>query len=229
MQGSKATCRAVRKQSGKELGGNFTHSQRRLSATGLAWAQKFLALLPPSWGKSWRELTTNTQGLFDILQGRPNHMALRLAYWMNETDFDGSQKRPDLDDCGLIWYSPIVPMRAEVLEDFLTNSYELAQAYDINPLLTFTSFNALAFECTWPILFNKNTPGAAEKAQAFYRAIYDKNAALDCLPYRMPLFAMDLVSRHRSGSFALAEKIKQALDPQDLIAPGRYLTSQRKK
>lgn len=189
---------------------------------------KFISKIFPRIGKlDLKTIYQNLKNVFEILNGKPNHTALKLAYWMNADGFPKEKKpEPDKDNCGLIWYAPIIPMEASTLQKFYDNTRKLAKEHGFNPLVTFTSFNHLALECTFPILYNKDVPGAAEKAQEFFKILFEENQKIGCIPYRLPIFAMDCIEGEQpTGSFLLASKLKQFIDPNNTIAPGRYVFS----
>lgn len=161
---------------------------------------------------------------YEILNGVPNNTALNLAYWMNEDKPSGEVLYPDRDNSGLIWYSPILPMDSLLMGEFLARSKKISAKWGVNFLITFTSFNQLSFECTFPILYNKNVEGAAEKAKACYIELLNENYKLGIYPYRFPLFAMNELKQYKDApAFRLASKFKKVLDPEDLLSPGRYV------
>lgn len=223
IQSTKATGKAIKKQLKKELkeiqaGTNVIND---FSLGLLNFISKFI----PKLGKmDFKKFAASSKGLLDIIDGIPNHTAVKLAYWMNETPFQDSKQLPDMDNCGLIWFSPIIPLNDVIMETFLQICEDTSNKYNINPLITLTSFNSLSLECTFPILFNKNSPGAAENARAFYMEIFEECRKIHCIPYRLPIFAMEAIKQTPlKGSFMLASSIKQQLDPDNILSPGRYV------
>ena len=186
----------------------------------------YISSLVPRLGRlDLKSLYENMTALEQILKGRPSQLALRLAYWMNEIDLSKLENlNPEKDNCGIIWYSPIIPMKADLVQTFYDNCKKLSTEYGINNLITLTSFNHLSFECTFPILYNKNVLGAAENARKFYFAILNENKKIQAYPYRFPNFAMQELEKFQySPSYDLASKIKEKLDPNKLISPKRYI------
>lgn len=199
-----------------------TYIFRKSKMKKLSW----LANLFPRVGKiKLKDLVSSLESTFEILDGKPNNTALKLAYWLNEKKIDSnSELLPDLDNCGIIWYSPIIPMNKKYLSDFSAKTKEITEKHKFNHLITFTSFNSLSYECTFPILYNKDIPGSAEKAKAFYLELLHENTKLGCHPYRMPLFAMEELKLYKnSPSYKLARDIKKLVDPEEILAPDRYV------
>ena len=47
----------------------------------------------------------------EVMQGKPNRVALKLAYWRHHKgadSFEGKVLSPGKDKCGLLWYAPLV-------------------------------------------------------------------------------------------------------------------------
>ncbi|MEC9282327.1 MAG: FAD-dependent oxidoreductase [Bdellovibrionota bacterium] len=223
IQSTKETGRAIKKQLKKNFKAikSSINVVNDFSLAALSLISKFI----PKLGKfDFRKFASSSKGLLDIIDGIPNHTAVKLAYWMNETPFQASKQLPDIDNCGLIWFSPILPLSDVTIEMFLKICEETSAKYNINPLITLTSFNALSLECTFPILFNKNSPGAAENARKFYLEMFKKCREIHCIPYRLPIFAMEEIKQTPlQGSFLLASNIKKQLDPDNILSPGRYV------
>lgn len=196
----------------------------RIDKSKLYLMDKLSSIFPRVLGVDLKQTSTSLSELFAILNGKPQNTALKLAYWMNSNEPKAQHLFPDLDSCGLIWYSPIIPMDSKSLNSFLEIAEKKCKEFGINNLLTFTSFNAQCFECTFPILYNKSVEGAAENAQKFYLSILREVAKIGCYPYRLPLFAMDELDEFsRHPSFSLATKIKSLVDPKGILSPGRYI------
>lgn len=104
------------------------------------------------------ETVTTLHKTMQLFAGRPSEIALPLAYWLtNNQPPQGTAMRPDQDDCGLIWYSPLVPMQAEKVTEFTTMVTSICIKHQIEPLITLTSFSDRSFDSTIPILFKKMT------------------------------------------------------------------------
>ena len=172
-----------------------------------------------------KNTAVSLRGVFNILNGKPNNTALKLAYWLNEKKADlQTELLPDVDDCGIIWYSPLIPMKGDVVQQFLLNTEKIAQKYQINNLITLTSFDALCFEVTFPILYNMKNPTAEKRAREFYLEVLAENQKIGCHPYRMPTFAMESLKQYKNSPFyQVSRRIKFAMDPEGILSPDRYV------
>ena len=160
----------------------------------------------------------------EILRGTPNDVALPLAYWRHRSSPEDMAKPldPARDGCGLIWYSPLVPMTRRDVERFVATTTSTCLEFDIDPLITLTSVSPRCFDCTIPLLFDAEQAGAADRARACYRALFDRNAAEGYVPYRLPVTEMERVVDARHAYWDVVRTIKAALDPHGIVSPGRY-------
>ncbi len=167
-----------------------------------------------------RTLETMRQGLA-LLEGRPNELALPLAYWKSgmppDRDLD-----PARDRCGLLWYAPIVPIRAADARRFVDLVRAICAAHAFEAPITLTSVSERSFDCTLPLLFDATCAESARRADKCWRALFAEGRRAGFLPYRLhPRYAA-MVTNSETPFWRTAQKIKDALDPLDLISPGRW-------
>ncbi len=185
-------------------------------------AKQILSFLP---GQRMRRLWTLADRLdatLQILEGRPSEVALPLAYWKSGQPPIGSARNPALDGCGLIWYAPLVPMKASAVRTFVQMVYRVCLQYDIDPLITFTSLSHRCFDSTVPILYDKTSPEAEDAAMTCFQALFVAGQEHGFLPYRLGVQTMDLITNQHSPSWRLGQMLKTAVDPSLIISPGRY-------
>lgn len=178
-------------------------------------------------GALGRRLVRQTHMLcrsLELVVGRPNDMALALAYWRNPA-VDAAPKvlkDPARDGCGLIWYSPLVPMRPERVRAYVDMVRRVTHRWAMEPLITLTSLNDRLFDSTVPVLFDRDDPAALAAAQACYRELLDAGRPLGCFPYRVGVDTMDPLAALQSDSITFTRRLLQGIDSDVLMAPGRY-------
>ncbi|VAV85714.1 4-cresol dehydrogenase [hydroxylating] flavoprotein subunit [hydrothermal vent metagenome] len=160
----------------------------------------------------------------NIVEGHPSEVALPLAYWRSAVTPPEDNKNPARDGCGLIWYAPLVPMKTDTVRHFVDMVREITPKYGIEPLITLTSLSQRCFDSTVPILYNRANEGAAENAKKCYIALFEAGRKAGFLPYRMGVQSMDMLfnTDQESTAWELIGKIKDAVDPDMIISPGRY-------
>lgn len=159
--------------------------------------------------------------MYHILGGRPTRLALNLCYLKNpeqKKTFD-----PDKDNCGLIWYSPLVEMNYKSVSDYISFIRSTSKKYKMEPLITLTSLNHMIFDSTIPILFSKDDlNNETLNAHNCYNELLRIGREKGFFPYRMGVAHMEELTKMAPKFFDIQGLIKKALDPKNIIAPGRY-------
>jgi 4-cresol dehydrogenase (hydroxylating) flavoprotein subunit len=158
-----------------------------------------------------------------LISGKPSRVALPLAYWRNRAPPPPQANlNPAADGCGLIWYSPLVPMTPAVARDYVAMVEEVCTHYATEPLITLTSLSDRCFDSSVPLLFDPRDGDAAARAQACYRTLLDAGRAKGFLPYRVGVQAMDWPVTSGVPYWDTIAAIKSVIDPRCIISPGRY-------
>lgn len=179
----------------------------------------FLGHLPLS-DKLKLELS-NANEMLGILNGKPTQVALNLCYLKN----DKKEKtfNPAMDDCGLIWYSPLVEMDGKSVVDYVSFIRETCEQFNMEPLITLTSLSHSIFDSTIPILFSRSDDNDETlNAHNCYNKLLDVGKKHGYYPYRMGVGHMQELTSSADVFFSIAQRIKTALDPNCVIAPKRY-------
>lgn len=177
--------------------------------------------IPGSAGQRLSSTAGTLARSLELVLGRPNETALPLAYWRSPAG-GSTPRNPARDGCGLIWYAPLVPMRgpgARAYVDFVTT---VTRRHGIEPLLTFTSLSDKLFDSTVPLLFDRTDPSAVAAAQACYEELIAGGRERGWFPYRVAIGAMPGLAALTNESSSLHARLRRELDPDDLLAPGRY-------
>lgn len=124
---------------------------------------------------------------YEILTGTPNNAALKLAYWKNPKRvlLNQSTLDPARDNCGLIWYSPLVEMTGENAVKYVQFIKEGSEKFGINSLITLTTIDDLCFDSTVPILFNRENEAETKRAYEYYQYLLKEGAVRGYFPYRL--------------------------------------------
>ncbi len=168
-------------------------------------------------------VVTTLDKTLKLLNGMPSDIALPLAYWKtpNLKPQDGMMD-PARDGCGLIWYSPLVPMTAALARNFVNMTEAVCVKHGIEPLITLTSLSDRCFDSTVPILFDQSDADEVARAHACYHELLVTGCSQGSVPYRAGIESMDFMVRQDTPYWTLANKLKRTLDADNLFSPGRY-------
>lgn len=178
--------------------------------------------LPGRFGERLNKTATTLKSSLELVQGRPNETALPLAYWRSGVPQPTKLRDPARDGCGLLWYAPLVPMRAEDVRRFVRFATAELTQHGLEPLITFTSQGDRLFDSTIPLLFDLKNPAAETAAKKCLAHLTHHGRELGFYPYRLHVDAMkDHALRHPlSGD--MVRRLRHALDPSGLMSPNRY-------
>ncbi|MDP2838117.1 MAG: FAD-binding oxidoreductase [Candidatus Moranbacteria bacterium] len=184
--------------------------------------KKLLSFLPVP---KLKGLVSSLERALDILEGVPSTVALALAYLKNHHKSPVRDNlSPDKDECGLIWYSPLLPVEASFVRDYTQEITRICLSKGIEPLITLTTISERCFDSTVPILFDQNDEDESARARECHRLLLDLSKEMGVFPYRVDIDTMRKEFDQAEGAcFTMMQKIKKAIDPNNIIAPGRYI------
>jgi hypothetical protein len=113
-------------------------------------------------------------------------------------------------------------MRPADLRSFVDMVVTVTSRHGLEPLITFTSLSDRLFDSTVPLVFDRSNPAAVAAAQACYMELLSTGRANGWFPYRISIDAMSTLANLLEHSDSFHQRLRQGLDPNDLMAPGRY-------
>jgi 4-cresol dehydrogenase (hydroxylating) len=180
-----------------------------------------VAPLPGAWMARRRQMVERMAAGLDLVNGHPNETALRLAYWRSGTDAPSRPLDPAGDGRGLLWFSPIVPMRADDVRRFVDLVTRVCDEHRMEPLVTLTSLSDRCFGGTVPLCFDREVADERARAEACHEKLVQRGREQGFVPYRAASGRMsDVVAD--TPYWRLVRSLKQAVDPANILAPGRY-------
>ena len=200
--------------------------QLNFSNSWLINVAKFVVNLPlPSIGaidKIRAQLSTLDEGI-EIMLGKPNQVALPLAYWRNPRIKVNKANAllPDKDKCGLLWYAPLIKMSPEVLTDFVAFIRKTTPKFGIEPLVTFTNHKHDCIDSTVPLVFDLENPEAVSAAHKCLEELFIEGCKKGFVPYRISTTQQATLSSD-DIFWQTTTVLKQAIDPNNILAPNRY-------
>ena len=190
--------------------------------------RKIAKRLPAGMRRRFGPAADTLASSLELVSGEPNETALPLAYWVSGArPKDGSGLDPARDGCGLIWYSPIVPMTPETVRRYLDFLVPIMRKYSLEPLVTLTSLSERCFDSSVPLIFDRRSESALRRAQACYLELLENGRRQGFVPYRMHVDGMQWLTEQAASHWQFTGRLKEAIDRNGLIAPGRYVRTQR--
>ncbi len=164
--------------------------------------------------------------VIDIFIGKPSTAALPLAYVGGGT-FPKNRPAadPGQDGAGIMWFSPLLPMDGSLVIEYIKLVESIFKKYNIPQMITLTTEINRCFIVPLAIVFDKDNHDRVIAAKACYNELWNESRKLGITPYRLPVDEHYRVTQSGTPFWDIAKKIKDALDPLNIISPGRYSKS----
>lgn len=174
--------------------------------------------LGAAFGEKIRALRPN----YELLKGNPVLQTLLSAQWRLRQPPEGPGNPLD-SGCGAYWVSPVVPMTGDHAVRFYTRAEAIMREHGFDTNVSLILVNERALVCTVSVAFDKSVAGEPEHAEQCYEALMDAFLGEGYVIYRCGVQGMPKIRRHESVFWDTAARLKAAVDPQDIIARGRYV------
>ena len=160
----------------------------------------------------------------EIMLGKPNKVALKLPYWRhkNTNILASFELSPGKDNCGLLWYAPLMPMKPCAMKEFTQLVREVCPKYHIEPFITFTNLKHDCVDSTIPIVFDRENPQAVADAHNCLKELVTKGLKKGFVPYRLNIDQQQYLLDKNSDFWQTTAQLKAVLDPNKVLSPGRY-------
>jgi 4-cresol dehydrogenase (hydroxylating) len=162
--------------------------------------------------------------LVGLLRGVPTDQPLASAYWRKRTPPPAAMD-PDQDGCGLLWCSPVAPANAAPAQELVDLAGEVMLRYGFEPAISLTMITERSLACIMSITYDRQVAGEDQKAWDCYQELLGRlhGAGFPC--YRMTSQSSANLPPS-PGYDALLRSLKRTLDPNQILAPGRYLAAE---
>ena len=124
---------------------------------------------------------------------------------------------------GLIWLSPVLPMTEQAVRELTTLVEPIFHQFGFEYQMTLSCTTDRALSAIMSISFDKNSRQETARAGQCSQKLLGVLLAQGYVPYRGAPSVMEQVRKQASAYWRAASQLKQAWDPQNIIAPGRYI------
>lgn len=160
---------------------------------------------------------------YGLLKGIPTDMPLQSLGWRMRDEAVTHIDDPLDTSAGLIWLAPVLPLRGEDAQRIVDAMAPIFREYGFDLPITMTLLNERAMVAVMNVSFDKTDPSDCTRARACYEAAASTVMAMGYIPYRTGPMGMAKLVRPDDTFWAVAEQIKSALDPEHILARGRYI------
>jgi 4-cresol dehydrogenase (hydroxylating) flavoprotein subunit len=173
-------------------------------------------------GKRKRAVFEGAKPIMDFSLGNPSNGALLSPMWaIGETPV-----RPvdDLDKTrvGLVFCPPALPLEGNAARELVASVHDVFGRFGFEPFMTLNVVNTKALLCVLNLVFDRNDASRSTEAHRCVETLYAEWARRGIYPYRLGIQSMEQFIDAGDVFWQTARAIKHALDPNGIIAPGRY-------
>jgi 4-cresol dehydrogenase (hydroxylating) len=163
--------------------------------------------------------------VYGLMKGIPTDHPLFSTYWRKKTPPPSTDMNPDRDGCGLMWCSPIAPNTGEHALRITELAKALILSLGFEPVISLTVLTDRTLSCIISITYDRALSGEDERAAACYSQLLTVLAGNGYFSYRLTVNSMDAMDDGTSYT-DLLRRLKRDLDPNRILAPGRYASSE---
>ena len=160
--------------------------------------------------------------VFPVLKGIPTEFVVSSAYFKRRAGRVTSGIDPARDGCGLIWFAPVVPATGKHASEVRAACESLFESHGFELGLSLILVNPRSLLALMPIYYDKEDAAETARARELHAALADATDALGYQQYRTGVSHMSRILGPTPGLQRLANAFKAAIDPGNVIAPGRY-------
>jgi 4-cresol dehydrogenase (hydroxylating) flavoprotein subunit len=153
--------------------------------------------------------------------GVPSARNIASAYWRKRTPVPPAMD-PDRDRCGTIWCSPAVPFEGKSVAEAVKIITDTVTAHTFEPNISLLCMSERSIHTIVAIMYDREVAGEDDRAMACHDDLIQRLARSGYIPYRLGVQSMQSLPPPQDDYLALIKRIKRALDPNDILAPGRY-------
>ena len=225
LYGSAAQVALARKAVRRALRGTRGHT-RFVSERGLRLGAIAARLLGDSAaGRRLRTQVALGASLFEMNRGVPNGRFLAGAYWRRRGGLPAqfpAGADPARDGCGLLWVSPVLPLRGEDLLAVYALAETQFERFGFDLFATFSMINERTLGGVLTVAYDRDDPEETARARACHDAVFAQLFEAGYIPYRVGNHTMAALDPQGDSYWRTVAALKGALDPQGILAPGRY-------
>ena len=162
--------------------------------------------------------------LMKLKRGEPTNDFLKsVHYKLTQLPPDNDFTKLERNNVGLIWLAPTAPATGRDAEKLVSIVSEVLKEFDVESAISMTVLTPTAIECVISLLYDRRSEDADLQAERCHNALISKLIENGYLTYRFNSFQhRDYLKYYSSNLKSSIQEIKRILDPNSVIASGRY-------
>ncbi len=192
----------------------------------LRLASRFAGVYQKISGWNLKRTLALLEPVYGLMKGIPTAHPLFSTYWRKRSA-PPKEMHPDRDGCGLIWCSPIAPNTGAHALRVTALVKECVLRHGFEPVISLTALTDRTLSCIVSITYDRSEEGEDAKAAECYARLMETLTGNGYYSYRLGVNSMMAMDEGNAYSETLRH-LKRALDPNGILAPGRYSSDLKK-
>jgi 4-cresol dehydrogenase (hydroxylating) len=219
--GTKAQLKLAKKEIRKSLNGFAKTVFLDDALVGKAMALGEALSFIPFVRRQWMVLRA-ARPVYGFTRGETTDETLKSVYW-SAGDFDHlDAPNPDSSNSGVLFCVPIVPACGKDVLEVVGSSRETFSRHGFEVALTFNLMNTKAMEGVVSLSFDRRNIDQVTAAKACIQEMEAHYMDMGFPPYRVGINSMPMVVGEDDPFWRTVRDLKKVLDPNNIIAPGRF-------
>lgn len=128
----------------------------------------------------------------------------------------------DRSDCGLLFINPALPLDGAMVQRIVEGMDQVAERFGHTLYTTLNIETTTTVVAVVNLLFSRSDPAATQRAHSCAGALLEYIRSEGLMPYRARIDMMDELGLNADTNGQIVGGIRGVLDPDGVIAPGRY-------
>jgi 4-cresol dehydrogenase (hydroxylating) len=160
--------------------------------------------------------------VYGFTAGKATDKSLKAVYWA-AGDFDRlDELDPDHSDSGVLFCLPIIPAHGPTVLEVVEDTRETFARHGFEAAITVNLMTPKAMEGVVSLAFDRRNKEQVNAAHAAIQEMEARYMEQGYPPYRVGINSMHHVVREDDAFWRTVRDLKKVLDPNNIIAPGRY-------
>lgn len=156
-----------------------------------------------------------------LLRGNVSASGVNMAYWRKPHHVVVNDIHQDR--CGVLWYCLSIPFTGIDTTHAIAIAQRACKKYGFELNIGFLFITQRTLDITGGICYDRDVKGEDTKAMQCHDELMKAMVKKGYSPYRLGIQSMNFVRLKNSGSLKLNQHLKKLLDPNSILAPGRYI------
>lgn len=187
-----------------------------------SWKSPFFRRLTELGARTSLPVLESAPYVHKILQGIPTEFFVKHAYYRYRRPRPAGEAQPARDRCGLIWFAPILPFTNSQVWPFLDACKPRFAAHGFDFYVAMLLMNPRSVICLMAVIYDREDANETAHSQQLYEELLAIMRERQFQQYRAGLQSWGELFKDAPEIQRLNARIKAAIDPANILAPGHY-------